>query len=69
MLDAANPAKKAGLQVAIGGYVGQELSKPDTGASDKIGIAAAMVILLLCSAQQWRWGCRSSRPCLACCAA
>jgi putative drug exporter of the RND superfamily len=47
VLDAANPAKKAGLQVAVGGYVGQELSKPDTGASDKIGIAAAMVILLL----------------------
>ena len=47
VLDAANPAKKAGLQVAIGGYVGQELSKPDTGASDKIGILAAMVILLL----------------------
>ena len=47
MLDAADPAKKAGLQVAIGGYVGQQLSKPDTGASDKIGIAAAMVILLL----------------------
>jgi putative drug exporter of the RND superfamily len=47
VLDAANPAKKAGLQVAAGGYVGQELSKPDTGASDKIGIAAAVVILLL----------------------
>ena len=47
VLDAADPAKKAGLQTAIGGYVGQELSKPDTGASDKIGIAAAMVILLL----------------------
>jgi RND superfamily putative drug exporter len=47
VLDAANPAKKAGLQVAIGGYVGQELSKPDTGASDKIGILAAMIILLL----------------------
>ena len=47
VLDAANPAKKAGLQVAVGGYVGQELSKPDTGASDKIGILAAMVILLL----------------------
>jgi putative drug exporter of the RND superfamily len=47
VLDAANPAKKAGLQVAVGGYVGQQLSKPDTGASDKIGIAAAMVILLL----------------------
>jgi putative drug exporter of the RND superfamily len=47
VLDAADPAKKAGLQVAAGGYVGQQLSKPDTGASDKIGIAAAMVILLL----------------------
>jgi putative drug exporter of the RND superfamily len=47
VLDAADPAKKAGLQVAIGGYVGQELSKPDTGVSDKIGILAAMVILLL----------------------
>src|SRR5688572_21749286 len=47
VLDAANPAKKAGLQVAAGGYVGQELSKPDTGASDKIGILAAMVILVL----------------------
>jgi putative drug exporter of the RND superfamily len=47
VLDAANPAKKAGLQVAVGGYVGQELSKPDTGASDKIGILAAMIILLL----------------------
>jgi putative drug exporter of the RND superfamily len=47
VLDGANPAKKAGLETAIGGYVGQELSKPDTGASDKIGILAAMVILLL----------------------
>ena len=47
VLDAADPAKKAGLQVSAGGYVGQQLSKPDTGASDKIGIAAAMLILLL----------------------
>jgi putative drug exporter of the RND superfamily len=47
VLDAADPAKAAGLQVAVGGYVGQQLSKPDTGASDKIGIAAAVVILLL----------------------
>ena len=46
VLDAGNPAKKAGLQVAVGGYVGQELSKPDTGASDKIGILAACLILL-----------------------
>jgi putative drug exporter of the RND superfamily len=47
VLDAANPAKKAGLQVAVGGYVGQQLSKPDTGSSDKIGLMAAVVILLL----------------------
>jgi RND superfamily putative drug exporter len=47
VLDAANPAKKAGLKVAVGGYVGQTLSKPETGASDKIGIGAAVVILLL----------------------
>jgi putative drug exporter of the RND superfamily len=47
VLDAADPAKKAGLEVAAGGYVGQQLSKPETGASDKIGLAAAMVILLL----------------------
>ena len=33
--------------MAVGGYVGQALSKADTGASDKIGIAAAVVILLL----------------------
>ena len=37
VLDAANPAKKAGLQVAIGGYVGQELSKPDTGPATRSG--------------------------------
>ena len=47
VLAAADPAKKAGLQVAAGGYVGQQLSKPETGASDKIGLAAAMLILLL----------------------
>jgi RND superfamily putative drug exporter len=46
-LDAGDPAKRAGLQVAVGGYVGQQLSKPDTGASDKIGILAACLILLL----------------------
>jgi putative drug exporter of the RND superfamily len=47
VLDAGNPAERAGLKVAVGGYVGQELSKPDTGASDKIGILAACLILLL----------------------
>ncbi|MGE5281141.1 MAG: MMPL family transporter [Chloroflexota bacterium] len=46
VLDAGRPAEAAGLRVAVGGYVGQQLSKPDTGASDAIGIAAAIVILL-----------------------
>jgi putative drug exporter of the RND superfamily len=46
VLDAAKPAEAAGLNVAVGAYVGSQLSKPDTGASDAIGIAAAIVILL-----------------------
>jgi len=46
VLDAGKPAEAAGLKVSVGAYVGQDLSKPDTGASDAIGIAAAIVILL-----------------------
>ncbi|HKT82643.1 MAG TPA: MMPL family transporter [Solirubrobacterales bacterium] len=46
VLDAGAPAEAAGLKVSIGAYVGSQLSKPDTGASDAIGIAAAIVILL-----------------------
>ncbi len=46
ILDAGKPAEAAGLKVSVGAYVGQQLSKPDTGASDAIGIAAAIVILL-----------------------
>ena len=39
--------RRRGSRWRFGGYIGQELSKPDTGASDKIGILAAMLILLL----------------------
>jgi putative drug exporter of the RND superfamily len=46
ILDAAGPARAAGLETSVGGYVGQQLSKPDTGISDMIGILAAVVILL-----------------------
>jgi putative drug exporter of the RND superfamily len=46
VLDAAGPAERAGLETSVGAYVGQQLSKPDTGVSDAIGIAAAIVILL-----------------------
>jgi RND superfamily putative drug exporter len=46
VLSAGEPAEAAGLKVSVGAYVGQALSKPDTGVSDAIGIAAAIVILL-----------------------
>jgi len=46
ILDAAAPAKKAGLNAAIGAYVGQQLSKPATETSEVIGLAAAVIILL-----------------------
>ncbi|HEX6688007.1 MAG TPA: MMPL family transporter [Solirubrobacterales bacterium] len=46
VLNAADPAEKVGLETSVGAYVGQQLSKPDTGISDAIGIAAAIVILL-----------------------
>jgi putative drug exporter of the RND superfamily len=47
ILDAADPAAKAGLEPAVGGYVGQKLSRPSTESSEAIGIAAAVVILVL----------------------
>jgi len=47
VLDAADPAAKAGLAPAVGGYVGQKLSRPSTESSEAIGIAAAVVILVL----------------------
>jgi RND superfamily putative drug exporter len=46
ILDSADPARKAGMEVAVGGYVGQQLSKPDTESSEVIGLAAAVIILL-----------------------
>ena len=47
IVDAANPAKKAGLQVETGGQLGQKISKTSTESSELIGIIAAMVILTL----------------------
>ena len=46
LLDAGKPAEKAGIDVSVGGYVGQQLSKPDTHISEAIGLGAAVVILL-----------------------
>jgi putative drug exporter of the RND superfamily len=46
ILDTAKPFEAAGGNASVGGYVGQQLSKPDTGISDAIGLAAAVIILL-----------------------
>ncbi|HMI81890.1 MAG TPA: MMPL family transporter, partial [Solirubrobacterales bacterium] len=46
ILDSAEPAKAAGLETAVGSYVGQQLSKPATETSEAIGLAAAVIILL-----------------------
>jgi RND superfamily putative drug exporter len=46
ILDAAAPAEAAGLNAAVGSYVGQQLSKPATETSEAIGLAAAVIILL-----------------------
>jgi RND superfamily putative drug exporter len=46
VIDAANPATQAGIQVSAGGYLGQEVSKSTDSKSDAIGLAAAVVILL-----------------------
>jgi RND superfamily putative drug exporter len=46
VLDAADPARRAGLEVAAGGYVGRALSKPSTEVSEAIGLGAAVIILL-----------------------
>jgi putative drug exporter of the RND superfamily len=47
IIDGANPAKSAGLQVETGGQLGQKVSKPATESSELIGIIAAMLILTL----------------------
>ena len=45
IINAANPAEAAGLEVETGGQLGQKVSKPSTESSELIGIIAAMVIL------------------------
>jgi RND superfamily putative drug exporter len=44
---AAAPAEGTGVQVEAGGQLGTKISKPEAHSSEIIGIAAAMVILLL----------------------
>jgi RND superfamily putative drug exporter len=47
VIEAADPATRAGFQVAAGGYLGKEVSKPSTHVSELIGIIAAIIILLI----------------------
>jgi putative drug exporter of the RND superfamily len=46
ILDSAKPFEAAGGNAAIGGYVGNQLSKPSTEKSEVIGLIAAVIILL-----------------------
>ena len=46
VFDAADPARKAGIEVSAGGYLGQQLSSPSTRASEIIGVIGALIILL-----------------------
>ncbi|HEY7630043.1 MAG TPA: MMPL family transporter [Thermoleophilaceae bacterium] len=47
IIDAEQPARDAGMQVASGGYLGQKVSKPSTESSEAVGLTAAVIILLL----------------------
>src|SRR5215212_1731929 len=46
IIDVAKPLDKVGLKPAAGGYLGSKVSKPSTGLSVVVGLAAAVVILL-----------------------
>src|SRR5690242_7091071 len=46
VLDAAEPARTAGIHVSAGGYLGQQLSSPSTGLSEVIGVFGALIILV-----------------------
>ncbi len=45
VLDQANPAKAAGLEVSAGGPLGSKLSKPETESSEVVGLFFALIIL------------------------
>ena len=44
-LNAAEPARKAGMKVAASGQIGSELSEPETESSELVGLSAALIIL------------------------
>ncbi len=46
VIAAADPARRAGLRVSVGGYLGQEVSTPATESSEAIGLLVAIIVLL-----------------------
>ena len=46
ILDDADPARDAGIEVSAGGYLGSTLSQPSTRLSEVVGIGAAMIVLV-----------------------
>jgi uncharacterized membrane protein YdfJ with MMPL/SSD domain len=47
LLDTTEPARKAGVEVSVGGNLGGVLSKSPTESSEVVGLLAAMLILAL----------------------
>ena len=46
IIDEATSTKGKDLDVAVGGYLGQQVSKPSTESSEIVGIAMAMIVLV-----------------------
>jgi putative drug exporter of the RND superfamily len=47
IVDEADPARKAGLTVGFGGYLGNKVSKPKTDLSVAVGLGVAVLVLLV----------------------
>jgi RND superfamily putative drug exporter len=46
ILRKTRPASEAGIEVSAGGYLGAQLSIPDTASSDRLGVLVAILVLL-----------------------
>jgi RND superfamily putative drug exporter len=47
IIDKATSVKTSSLDVAVGGYLGQQVSKPSTESSEIVGLVMAMIVLTL----------------------
>lgn len=53
VFDTAKQAAGPNVQVNMGGYLGQQLSKPDTHMSERLGILAALIVLFFTLRRVW----------------